>query len=117
MKFFISLLLIAVLSYAACLYFDWWFVAIVSFAVVFFIPQKPLWAFLCGFASIFILWGALIFILSSRNEHLLANKVSVLILGNENATVLILVSALIGGLVAGFAALTASLTRRAIQKN
>lgn len=112
MKFFISFLLIALLSFVSCLYFPWWSIAVTAFAVIALIPQKPAAAFLCGFAAIFIFWAALSFFISSNNDHVLAHKVSLLILKMDNPFLLIFATAMIGGLVAGFAALTASFIRK-----
>ncbi len=112
MKFFVSLLLIALLSFAACLYLPWWSIAVVSFLVVALIPQSPGRAFLCGFLAIALLWGMLSFLKSSQNEHLLAHKVSLIILKMDSPAFLILATAFLGALVAGFAALTASFIRK-----
>lgn len=112
MKFFISLLLIAFVSFAACLYLPWWTIAIVAFIVLALIPQSPAKAFLCGFTSIALLWGFLSFLKSSQNEHLLAHKVSLLILKMDNPFLLIVITALIGALVAGFGALTGSFVHK-----
>ena len=112
MKFFISLILTALLSFAACLYFRWWSIAVAAFIVAVLIPQKPGKAFLMGFLSLFLLWGGLSFWISTNNEQLLAHKISVLILKMDNPYFLILTTALIGALVAGFAALTGSYLRK-----
>ena len=112
MKFFVSLLLIAFLSFVAGLFLPWWSIALVAFLVIAVISLSPGRAFLVGFLSIFLLWGIMSFVISQNNDHLLASKVSPLILKMDNAFLLILVTALIGGLVAGFAALTASFLRR-----
>jgi len=112
MKFITSVLLIALLSFAACLYFPWWSIAIVAFLVVALIPQSPGKSFLTGFIAIAILWAMLSFWKSSQNEHLLAHKVSVIILKMDNPVLLIVATAVIGALVAGFAALTASFLRK-----
>lgn len=111
MKFIVSLFLIALLSFAACLYLPWWTIGIVSFLVVVAIPQPPGFSFLCGFLSLFILWGSLSFWLSSNNAHLLAHRMSLVILKFDNPFLLILVTALVGGVIAGLAALAASLLR------
>ncbi len=111
MKFFISLLLIAILSYAACLYFPWWSIAIVAFAVNLLIYQKPFLAWVSGFLAIFILWIAISFFLSNNNEHVLAQKISILILKMESPALLILITGLIGALVSGFAALAGNYWR------
>ncbi len=112
MKFFISLILTALLSFAACLYLPWWSIAIAAFIVAILIPQKPGKAFLTGFISLFLLWGGLSFWISYNNEHMLAHKISVLMLKMDNPYLLILATALIGALVAGFAALAGSYLRK-----
>ena len=112
MKFIVSILLIALLSVAACLYLPWWSIAIVAFIVAALIPQKPFKSFLTGFIALFLLWGLLSWYISSNNNHLLAHKVSVLMLQMDSPYVLILATALIGALVAGFAALSGSFVRK-----
>lgn len=104
MKFISSLLLTALLSYAACLFLPWWSIALAAFLVAFFISQKIGWAFLSGFLSIFILWFALSQYISSKNEDILAHKISQIILQTDNPFMLMLVTGLVGGIVAGFAA-------------
>jgi hypothetical protein len=111
MKFLISLLLIALLSFATCLYLPWWTIAITAFVVAVVIPQRPGKSFLAGFLALFFLWGALSYWISAKNENLLAHKVSLLILKADSPYMLILASALIGGLVAGLAALSGSFLR------
>ena len=112
MKFFISLLLTALLSFAFCLFLPWWSIAIASFIVAALIPQKPGKSFLTAFTALFLLWGGLSFWISYNNNHLLAHKISQLILKMDNPMILILATALIGALVAGFAALAGSFVRK-----
>jgi len=111
MKFIFSLILIALLSFAACLYFPWWSIVVVAFLVSAIIQQPSGKAFLCGFISLFILWSFLSFSISYNNDHILAHKMSLVILKVDNPYLLILVTALIGALVAGLGALTGSLFR------
>ena len=111
MKFTITTILIILLSFCACLYFPWWSIAIVAFIVSALIPQNHWLAFLSGFVALFLLWGGLSLFISSNNDHILAHRVSLLILKTESAFFLILATALIGALVAGFAALTGSFIR------
>ena len=113
MKFIASLLLTALLSFAACLFLPWWSIAIAAFLVALLIPQKAGKAFITGFAALFLLWGGLSFWMSNANEHILAHKVSVLMIKADNPYLLILATAVIGALVAGFAALTGSYLRKA----
>jgi hypothetical protein len=104
MKFFISTILIALVSFVACLYLPWWFIAIVGFIVAFAIPQKAGVAFVSGFIALFILWAGLSFYVSNANDHLLAHKISMLLL--------MIVTGVIGGLVAGFGSLTGRLCKK-----
>ena len=112
MKFIVSLILMAVLSFAACLYFPWWSIGIVCFIIAVLIPQRAGIAFLCGFLALFILWAGLSFWISNNNDHVLAHKISALILKKDDPYLLIIVTGLIGAIVAGFAALTGSLLRK-----
>ncbi|HJU45528.1 MAG TPA: hypothetical protein VJ647_02040 [Chitinophagaceae bacterium] len=109
MKFLVSVLLVALLSFVSCLYLPWWSVAIAAFVVTAFISQRSGRAFLAGFAGVFLLWGALAWYTSSRNEHILAHKVSVMIIQTDNVPLLVLATALIGGIIGGLGALTGSL--------
>lgn len=115
MKFFLSILLIALLSYAVCMFLPWWSVAIAAFVVAALIPQKPGWAFLAGFTALFLLWFAVAGFISSSNDHLLAAKLSQLIIKTNSPGMLLLITALIGGLVAGFASLSGSLLRKIVK--
>ena len=111
MKFIISLILIAFLSFAACLYFPWWSVAIIAFLVTALIPQDSGKNFFTGFVALFLLWGGLSFWISNNNDHILAHKVSLIILKIDSPYLLIIVTAFIGGIVAGLAAVTGSFLR------
>lgn len=113
MKFITSLILMALLSFASCLYFPWWSIAIVCFIIAVFIRQRPGIAFLCGFLALFILWAGLSFWISNNNNHVLAHKISLLILKKDDPYLLILVTGLIGAVVGGFAALAGSLLNSA----
>ena len=112
MKFIVSLLLIMLLSFVACLYFPWWSIAIVAFVVTALIPQGAGKSFFTGFVALFLLWGVLCFWISNNNDHVLAHKVSLLILKIDSPYLLMFATAMIGGLVAGFASLTASFLRK-----
>lgn len=112
MKFIISAILIIFFSFLGCLYFPWWIIAIVAFLVSIIIQQRHLVSFICGFISLFLLWGFLSFWISMQNDNILAHRVSLLIFKTDSPFLLILVTALIGALVAGFAALTGSYIRK-----
>ncbi len=110
MKFIVSTVLTAALSYVAgVLELPWWCIAICAFLIAFLIHQKPAKAFASGFLALFILWGGMVWVIDRNNEHILSTKVGELFKLSGN--LLMLITAIIGGLVAGFAALTGSLLR------
>ncbi len=116
MKFIISFILMALLSFVVCLFMPWYYIAVVCFLISATIQQKPGTAFVCGFLSLFALWAGLSFRISFLNDHILAHKISMVILKVDNPYLLIVVTGLIGAIVAGFASLTGSLFRNLIKK-
>jgi len=113
MKFIVATILTMLLSFCACLFLPWWSIAIAAFAVSVLIPQAPAASFLTGFVGLFLLWGLLSFWISTKNDDILAHRVSLLLLKSDSPMLLILLSAVIGALVGGFAALTAAYLRPA----
>jgi hypothetical protein len=112
MKFIVALLLTALLSFITSLWFAWWSIAIVAFIVAILVPQRPWKSFLSGFLGLFLLWGVLAKWIDANNDSILSSKISILLGIGNNPFYLILITAFVGGLVAGFAALTASFTNR-----
>lgn len=112
MKFLLAFILTALLCYAAGFYFPWWSIAIAAFAVAAFISQKPLAAFAAGFLSVFLLWVFLALAIDMNNDHLLSMKISALLFKSSSHALIMTVTGLIGGLVAGFAALSGSFLRK-----
>ncbi|MCW3078684.1 hypothetical protein [Segetibacter sp.] len=114
MKFLIATILTALLSFAMALFFPWWIIALVAFIVAAVIPQKPLLAFLAASIAIFLLWGAQSYLIDQKNDHILATKVADLLFHKKSYILIIIVTAIVGATVSGFAALTGSLLRGAI---
>ena len=116
MKIIVSIILIALSAFVLGIYMPWWRIAIAAFLVPLVIDQKSVWAFLSGFIALFLLWGIMSWIISSNNQQIFAHKISRLILSSDSPTLLIFVTALLGSIVAGFAALSGSLLRKLIVK-
>ncbi|MEJ7768163.1 MAG: hypothetical protein WKF89_10165 [Chitinophagaceae bacterium] len=114
MKLIVSSILIALLSLAACFYLPWWTIAVVAFIVSISIYLKPWVAFIGGFVAVFTLWIALSIFISNNNENILAHKMALVVLHTDSPFGLILLTGIIGGVVAGFGALTGSLLRRTV---
>jgi hypothetical protein len=111
MKAFIIFLVIGILSYVVGLYYPWWSLAVVAFVVTLVVPQRPFAAFLTAFLSVFVFWFSLAFFKDLANDHILADRISNLFLKAEYPAVIAAIAGLIGAVVAGFAALSASYLR------
>ncbi|MFN2438058.1 MAG: hypothetical protein ABR503_02585 [Chitinophagaceae bacterium] len=116
MRFILSLLLIILLSFIAGIYLPWWSIAIVAFGVALLIPQSISKSFLAGFVGIFLLWAILAFWIDAKNESILSQKIAQLFSLGNSSFALILVTALIGALVGGFAAMSGSSLRPVTKK-
>ena len=117
MKFFASIVLTALLAFVAGLYLPWWGLAIASFLVALLVHQKAGKAFFSGFLAILLLWAGIAWWIDMKNNGVLSKKIaSVLPLGG-NSTILILVTAVVGALVAGFAAMSGSYLRSSKSRN
>ncbi len=113
MKFITSLLLHGLLAFAIGLFnLPWYGFVITSAVVAFAIPQKPFKSFLCGFTAVFVLWAILAVSIDQANEHLLSQKVANILPLSGNYWLLIFITAMVGGLLAGLAALSGSLGRK-----
>jgi hypothetical protein len=112
MKFTVSLIVTAIISFAACLFLPWWSIAIAACIVAVAIPQKPSKAFAAASLALFLLWGGLSFFISASNGHIMAHKISQMILTIDNPILLVTATAIIGSLVAGFGALAGSYLRQ-----
>ncbi|HMW66901.1 MAG TPA: hypothetical protein PK695_11810 [Chitinophagaceae bacterium] len=111
MKFLTATLLTLLLAFVSGLYLPWWGIAIVALLVAAIVHQKAGKAFLSGFLGLFLLWGGLAFWIDMKNDHILSQKIAAILPLGGNSILLILVTALVGGLVAGFAALSGSFLR------
>lgn len=112
MKWLISILVTGIVSFLAGLYLPWWSIAIIAFLVALFIHQKPLSSFFSGFLGVFLLWIILSSFINAANGDILAERIAGMFGLGTNRTLLIIITGLVGGLVAGFAALTASYLRK-----
>jgi len=111
MKFIVAIVLTALLAFISGLFLPWWGIAITSLLVAVLVHQKAGKAFLSGLLGVFILWAGLAWWIDMKNNGVLSKKIaSVLPLGGSSL-VLILVTGLIGGLVAGMAAMSGSFLR------
>ncbi|GAA4752917.1 hypothetical protein [Flavisolibacter ginsenosidimutans] len=112
MKFLLAILLTAALAFLAGLYSPWWSIAVIAFLVALLVKQPYGVAFVSGFAGIFLCWGLLAFWIDIKNNHNLSHKIAQIIPLGGSPVLLILVTALVGALVGGFAAASGSSLRQ-----
>lgn len=111
MKFILTLLSIAGLSALAQIYFPWWVITIVCFLVGGIVGMRGFGSFVTGFLAIGLLWGAYAFYLDMESAGIMSSRMVDVFQGRFDGRMLILITALIGGLVGGMATLTGSLGR------
>ena len=99
------------LAFIGGLFLPWWSLTITSFFVAMLVHQKGGKAFLSGFAGVFLLWAGLAWWLDFKNESILSKKIAAVLPLGGNSLLLILVTAVLGALVAGFAAMSGSYLR------
>jgi len=118
MKFLISILLTALLGYAVPLFgiMPWWSFAVSSFIIAMLIHQLSWKAFLSGFLGLFLLWGIHAFIIDTANNSILSTRIASVLPFGGNTVLLLLATAVAGGLVSGFAAITGSLLRKQLNR-
>ena len=114
LKYILSILVTALLAFVSGLYMPWWGIAVASFLVSAAIPQRPAFSFLSGFLGVFLLWEVLAWWIDNKNNGILSQKVSVLFGMGGSSVLLIVITSIIGALVAGFSALAGSYLRRLI---
>ena len=108
-------LIIFILTLAFGFISSWWFAAIIAFAAAFYAGKTGPQAFWSGFGAVFLVWIVLILFKTVPNDHILASRVATLF-HLPNWILLMLITALIGGLVAGMAALSGLMVKRVIIK-
>jgi hypothetical protein len=101
-------LLILIISLVLQFFLPWWIIALVAFVFAFWKAGTPGQAFASGFGAIFVLWIVMGLIRSIPNENLLANRIGEMLMlpsSSFNWIIILLVTGIVGGLVAALAAL------------
>jgi len=113
MKFTISILLAALLTYAIGIYgnLPWWSFVITNLLIAVAIPQKPFLAFASGAIGVGMLWAGLAMGIDLANNHILSTKVANILPLKGSYNGLIILTAFLGALLGGLASLTGSFVR------
>lgn len=113
MRFLIQLILIAVLAFILELLLPWWSIAIAAFIGG--IALNSRLNFLAGFLGIALLWFFYALLIDATGAAPLTERVAKLF--SLNSISLMLVTALIGGLVGGFAAMAGGALRTTTRRS
>lgn len=108
MKFFAHLIVVLLLSWLLQTFLPWWTMAIGAFAVALVFQQSGFKSFLAGLLGVGLLWYIMAWYLDSSTDSVLSSRVAA-IFPTKTVGLLMLVTALLGGLVGGFASLTGGL--------
>ena len=101
MKFIIQFIAIAITAFIFELFLPWWSIALAACICGYFFKSKV--NFLAGLLGIGVLWLAKAWLMDISASAPLAERVAALF--SLNKTLLLIVTALIGGLVGGFASM------------
>ncbi len=105
MKFVVKIILIIGLCYLLQLVLPFWIVAVASFLINMVIRTNGWSSFFSGFFAVAILWFIVASGIDNRTDSILTDRVAQLF--SLSGFLLIVVSAIVGGLVAGMGGLTA----------
>jgi len=97
-------------------FLPWWSVMLAAFLAALIFSLKGLSVFFIPFLGIFVFWLAYTFMLSSNNDFTLASKIAVLFPLRGNPYVLILVTAIIGGIAAGVSGIFGKQCKQLLKK-
>lgn len=109
----ILFLLIALFSFVLQLFLPWWIIAIVAFGAALWKATNGSNAFWSGFLGIMIVWLLMASFTHIRTDGILTSRIAALF-SLPASFLLILITALVGGLVGGMAALSGYYVRQAI---
>ena len=114
------ILLIFIVSLVLQTFLPWWIIAPSAFILAWWKARTAAHAFRSGFIAILLLWIVVGLVLSVPNENLLANRVGEMFrlpLESFNWLIMLLVTGIVGGIVAGFSALAAFYSSNALKSS
>jgi hypothetical protein len=114
MKFILSIVLVALVTYAIGIYgnLPWWSFVVTNLMIAIALPIKPLQSFFAGALGVGALWAGLAFGIDMANNHILSSKVAQILPLGGSYIALIIVTAFVGALLVGLASLTGSFVRK-----
>lgn len=117
-NFFINslTLTIIILTLVMGYFFEWWTVAIAAFIGGAIFGKSSGETFVKGMIAVIIVWLLMVCYYHFSTQGILSNKIAQILPVAGNVGILIVVTALIGGLVGGFGAMSGFLVRNLFRK-
>lgn len=116
MKFFVSILLTALLAFALGLQLPWFTIALAACVVAFAIPQNTNKTWWGGFLGVGLIWSVLCIISLLNGGSLMAKQMASILPLQGNTILLVVATTLVGSLVGGLGALTGNFGRKLLKK-
>ncbi|HWV73426.1 MAG TPA: hypothetical protein VN040_17005 [Pseudosphingobacterium sp.] len=111
MKLFITLF---ITTFIAQLLLPWWIILPITLLISYLFNKGPWASFITSFIAIYVMWLVLSFYQSSMNDHILGNRIGLLFgLPSNSWFLMIVISGVPGGLVAGLGGLAGQYIRKA----
>ena len=111
MNFLKQLVATMVLCLALQYFFPWWTLVIGAAAAGYWAGNKGIVSFGAGFLGVALLWLITAMMINAQTNSILTEKVARLF-PTQSSSLLLLLTALVGGLCGGFAGLTGALVRK-----
>ena len=117
MNLIVRIVIIAALGSIAQVFWPWWSSVAVALLVETFLGKKDGTAFFSGFYGVAIPWMVLSGYIDVSNNYMLSHQILRLFKLPEFSLILVIITGLLGGMVAGFGSLTGSWMRTAFDKS
>ena len=117
MKLAINFILTIILGVILSLLLPWWAIMIAAFVSGAIVRLKKLATFFVPFFAIATFWFVNAWLLTSSNDFILSTKIGVLLQIGEQPILVLLITALIGGLAAGVAGILGNQTHAILAKD
>lgn len=114
MKLIIKIILIASLCIAGLIYFPWYIIMVVPFVMNLLIKTNGAGSFLSGFIPVALIWLIQAILIHSATKGILTSKIAFVLPLGGSAGILIVLTALVGGLASGLAGYTGNSFRNII---
>ncbi|MFM7646339.1 MAG: hypothetical protein ACKO41_06460 [Sphingomonadales bacterium] len=118
MKFIVALLItfLTCLGLGTVAVVPWWGFVVTAALVGAIVQQAAAKTFAAGFLGMFLAWGGLAWWIDWQNKSLLSQKIALVLPLGGSAAALLFITALIGGLLSGVAALSGHYARATVQQ-